>query len=92
MMDGTHILMGYATQAYLASVVAERFANELSSKEKIIDAFFIAGRQVERSMNDGEPTEQVAYYISGARNDTIFNVFESTTPTNSTVLKVVNGF
>jgi hypothetical protein len=92
MLQGARIVMGYSTRCCLYSGVTESIASQMAAETPIIDAFFVAGRQVERSMNDGEPTEQVASYISGARNDTIFNVFESTTPTNSTVLKVVNGF
>ena len=70
MMDGAHIVMGYASQAYLCSDVAEMFAQKLSENRYIIDSFFIAGDQAEAQLVEDDHIQK-ALYIDETRNETI---------------------
>ncbi len=90
MMDGTHILMGYSTQAYLASVVAKRFASELDDDKSIINAFFIAGDQAEAQATDDHHVQKVLY-ITETRYETIFSVPATYSYTSDDVLVLTNG-
>ena len=69
-MDGAHIVMGYASQAYLCSDVAEMFAQKLSENRYIIDSFFIAGDQAEAQLVEDDHIQK-ALYIDETRNETI---------------------
>ena len=70
MMNGAHIVMGYASQAYLCSDVAEMFAQKLSENRYIIDSFFIAGDQAEAQLVEDDHIQK-ALYIDETRNETI---------------------
>ena len=72
MMNGTHILLGYATQCTLAGDVSQRFALELSLNKSIIDSFFIAGDQAEVNYADSNHLQK-ALYVEQAREETIFS-------------------
>lgn len=70
MMNGAHIVMGYASQSYLCTQVATRFAVELSSHKSIISSFFIAGDQAEASQTSDDHIQKVLY-IDEAYDETI---------------------
>lgn len=72
MMAGTHILMGYSTSCFIAPIVPETFANQLSSGEKIIESFFVAGDEGESKVTSDEHIQKVLY-LTEARNETIFS-------------------
>jgi len=62
--------MGYASQSYLCTQVATRFAVELSSHKSIISSFFIAGDQAEASQTSDDHIQKVLY-IDEAYDETI---------------------
>lgn len=70
MMNGAHIVMGYATQAYLCSDVSEMFAEQLSDNRYIINSFFIAGDQAESEHATDNHIQKVLY-IDETRYETI---------------------
>ena len=70
MMDGAHIVMGYASQAYLCSDVAEMFAEKLSGDSYIINSFFAAGDQAESQYADDNHIQKVLY-MTGTRYEKI---------------------
>jgi hypothetical protein len=72
MMNGTHIILGYATQCTLAGDVSQRFARELSQNKSIIESFFIAGDQAEVIHADSNHLQK-ALYVEQAREETIFS-------------------
>ena len=69
MMDGTHILMGYSTQAYLCLSSAEIFASYLANRP-IIDSFFAYGDEAERYATSAENI-QVVIFINEARYEAL---------------------
>lgn len=70
MMDGAHIVMGYASQAYLCPSVAEMFAEKLSGNSYIINSFFAAGEQAESQYADDNHIQKVLY-MTGTRYEKI---------------------
>ncbi len=96
MLNGTHILMGYETQAYLCEAFSTRFAERLQKQDEnedvssIINAFFHAGDFGERPYADDNHI-QVAYYVSGTRYETIYDEFVRCSSDPSNIYKITNG-
>ncbi len=87
MMNGTHILMGYASQAYLADAVATRFATELGRGKSIIEAFRIAGCEEEINYTNDSHIQKVLY-ISQAEDETIYTASATYNYSASDVLSI----
>ena len=80
MMNGVHILLGYASTTTLSRLNATRFSDELKAGEKIIDAFFITGDRAEIDSAQSAHIQKVMY-LPQARNETIYSAlanYEST--------------
>jgi hypothetical protein len=77
MMNGAHIVMGYATQSYLCEANVTMFKQYLRNGEPIIDAFFKAGSEGEGAGKAGGGTDdhhiQKVMYIPQARYETIYS-------------------
>ena len=72
MMNGAHIVMGYASQSKLCGANVDIFAECLRNGESIIDAFFAAGRDGEAKEMDKEHSFKVLY-VPQARYETIYS-------------------
>ena len=72
MMTGAHIVMGYASTAYLCDNMVEAFAFHLRNGEPIISAFFRAGYEGEASATSDHHLQKVLY-IPQAINETIYS-------------------
>ena len=72
MMNGAHIVMGYASRATLCDAMAETFGKYLSEGRPIIDAYFRAGRDGEASVETADHKQKVLY-VPQALNETIYS-------------------
>ena len=72
MMTGAHIVMGYASTAYLCDNMVEEFAFHLRNGEPIISAYFRAGYEGEASATSDHHLQKVLY-IPQAINETIYS-------------------
>ena len=72
MMTGAHIVMGYGTQSLLCKPNVEAFAKHLRNGERIIDAFFWAGRYGEATCTTDNHLQRVLY-IPQAEFETIYS-------------------
>lgn len=72
MMNGAHIVMGYATRTTLCSAMTESFAANLCEGMPIIEAFFLAGEEGETQATDENNLQRVIY-ISQAVDETIYS-------------------
>ena len=68
-MMGCNIVLGYKTVSHLNSEQAEIFANNLVKGMPIIDAWFSAGKQKERTEYNKKTLR--AMFVEEARYDTI---------------------
>lgn len=101
MLNGTHILMGYETQAYLCDDFAEVLADRLQRYDyddntgkyievPVINAFFAAGDQGESKRTEDNHI-QVAYYVRGTRYETIYAKPVECSSDPSNIYKITNG-
>ena len=74
MMNGAHIVMGYASQSKLCDPNASKFAEYLREGRTIIDAFFLAGYTGEATSTNDHHIQKVLY-IPQARNETIYSPY-----------------
>ncbi|MBQ8579471.1 MAG: RICIN domain-containing protein [Oscillospiraceae bacterium] len=74
MMNGAHIVLGYASQARLGSVVSSTFADYLDCGEPIIMAFLKAGTEAESTIAKDNHIQKVLY-IPQAMNETIYSPY-----------------
>lgn len=72
MMNGAHIVMGYATQSFLCEPNVQLFSQYLYDGEPIIDSYFQAGRLGE-APHATDNHLQKAMYIPQALNETIYS-------------------
>lgn len=72
MMTGAHIVMGYASTAYLCDAMAETFATYLREGSPIIKAYWKAGRDGEASVTNYDHYQTVLY-IPQTENETIYS-------------------
>ena len=70
MMTGAHIVMGYASQAYLCPSVAEMFAREVIWGFLYYKFLFAAGDQAESQYADDNHIQKVLY-MTGTRYEKI---------------------
>ena len=73
MMDGAHIVMGYASRATLCDTMAVHFATYLQEGDPIYDAYFKAGHTGEAIDTTNVNHFQKILYIPQARNETIYS-------------------
>ena len=72
MMNGAHVVMGYASRATLCDAMAEDFAEYLRNGMPIVDAYFKAGNTGEKSVETKNHYQRVLY-IPQARYETIYS-------------------
>lgn len=72
MMNGAHIVMGYASKATLCDAMAETFADYLRRGIPIFDAYFKAGHDGEGGVEPLDHYQRVLY-IPQARYETIYS-------------------
>lgn len=72
MITGAHIVLGYASTAFLCDAMVTAFASKLSDDTSIIDAYFWAGHYGEATITDGNDIQK-ALYIQEAREETIYS-------------------
>ncbi len=72
MMNGAHIVMGYASQSLLCDAMALKFAEYLTAGMPIIEAYFKAGRDGEATITDDHHIQKVLY-IPQAEQETIYS-------------------
>lgn len=73
MMNGVHIVMGYASQSKLCRANAVKFAEYLRNGDAIIDAFFKAGHDGESTATPDHHMQKVLY-IPQASTETIYSI------------------
>ena len=73
MMNGAHIVMGYASKATLCRPMAVTFAEYLRAGMPIYDAYFKAGHDGEASIEPADHYQKVLY-IPQARYETIYSL------------------
>lgn len=75
MMNGTRLVLGFASVMYLDSREATKFASELKSKT-IADAFVAAAKYYQVQRSDGDSIARVAGYLT-AQNDRITTTYSN---------------
>lgn len=72
MMNGAHIVMGYASQSYLCSTMAVRFAEYLQDGETFIRSNLKAGYEGEAAATDDHHQQRILY-IPQAEHETLYS-------------------